>query len=86
MSENSHRIQIWIAIIGLIGVLGTAIFSNWDKIFSHGGENSVGRVMPSKPPVSGNENTSLSQIDIYYFPSRKNDALTLKSLLERQTF
>ncbi|MDA0339538.1 MAG: hypothetical protein O2910_06830 [Proteobacteria bacterium] len=34
MSEGSgSKIQITVAIIGVVGVLGTAIFANWDKIF-----------------------------------------------------
>jgi hypothetical protein len=32
--NQSHRIEILIAVIALIGTLGAAIFSNWDKIFS----------------------------------------------------
>jgi len=31
--KNSYKVQIWVSIIGLAGVLGTALFSNWDKIF-----------------------------------------------------
>lgn len=31
--SGSHRIQITIAVISLIGVLVTALLSNWDKIF-----------------------------------------------------
>lgn len=36
MSEGkqpSYKVQITIAVIGLIGALGTALFANWDKIF-----------------------------------------------------
>ena len=35
MSEKQHayKAQITVAIIGLVGVLGTALFANWDKIF-----------------------------------------------------
>ncbi len=31
-SDQSHRAQIIIAIIGLVGVLGGAVIGNWDKI------------------------------------------------------
>jgi hypothetical protein len=31
--KSGSKTQIIIAIIGLIGVLGTAIFTNWDRIF-----------------------------------------------------
>ena len=33
MSDSSHRVQIIVAVIGLIGVLGAAVIANWDKIF-----------------------------------------------------
>ncbi|MCP4681859.1 MAG: hypothetical protein GY864_05980 [Desulfobacterales bacterium] len=33
MSKGKHRTEIIIAIVGLIGVLGGALFTNWDKIF-----------------------------------------------------
>ena len=31
--QPTYTIQITIAIIGLIGALGTALFANWDKVF-----------------------------------------------------
>lgn len=37
---KSHRTEIIVALIGLAGVLGGALFTNWDKIFS-----------PNKQPV-----------------------------------
>jgi hypothetical protein len=30
--KNHHKVQIWIALIGLVGVLGTALIANYDKI------------------------------------------------------
>lgn len=35
MNEERHtyKVQIIVAVIGLAGVLGTAIFANWDRIF-----------------------------------------------------
>ncbi len=32
-SERSHLVQVVVALIGLIGVLGAALFANWDKLF-----------------------------------------------------
>ena len=29
----NHRAQVWIAVIGLVGVLGAALIANWEKIF-----------------------------------------------------
>jgi len=34
MSKNSHKTQIIIAIIGLVGVLAAAVIGNWREIFS----------------------------------------------------
>jgi hypothetical protein len=31
--SNNTRVQIVVAIIGLIGVLGTALITNWDRVF-----------------------------------------------------
>ena len=30
---SSHKVQIFIAVLGLVGVLATAALSNWDKLF-----------------------------------------------------
>ena len=30
---KNYKVQITIAIISLVGVIGAAIFGNWDKIF-----------------------------------------------------
>lgn len=31
--SNTSKIVIWVAIIGLAGTLGAALFANWDKLF-----------------------------------------------------
>jgi hypothetical protein len=33
MSQNSHRVAIVVAVIGVIGTIGAALIRNWDKIF-----------------------------------------------------
>jgi len=33
-TSTSSRVQIVVAVIGLLGVLGGAVIANWDKIFS----------------------------------------------------
>ncbi len=87
MREKSHRVQIWVAVIGLVGVLGTAIFSNWDKIFSQRSEVVVAQPSPSMPASSVREkNGPLFQVVIYYYPSRKEDAFSLKRLLESENY
>ena len=40
---NASRTQITIAVLGLVGVLGTAVISNWDKVFN---------TDPSPPPTT----------------------------------
>lgn len=32
--EKNHKIQIWVAIIGFVGVIISAVIGNWDKITS----------------------------------------------------
>src|SRR2546429_256794 len=33
MAESGYRLQITIALISLVGVLGGAVIANWDKLF-----------------------------------------------------
>jgi hypothetical protein len=33
MAEPNHQVAIWVAIIGMAGALGAALFANWDKVF-----------------------------------------------------
>jgi hypothetical protein len=40
LSDTSHRTQIIVATLGLVGALATGVFSNWDKIFPAAGESS----------------------------------------------
>ena len=50
--------QITIALIGLVGVLGAALFTNWDKIatsVSRQPSPQQGTAKSVKPPVSSNE-------------------------------
>jgi hypothetical protein len=46
MNEERHtyKVQIIVAVIGLTGVLGTAIFANWDKIFQNNNGNPPVRI------------------------------------------
>jgi hypothetical protein len=34
-----HRGQIYVAVIGVVGILGAAVIGNWDKLFSSGRED-----------------------------------------------
>lgn len=54
--SRSKKTEITIAIIGLLGILATAVFSNWDKIFS---EQKVIRVSYTDYRATGNFETEL---------------------------
>ena len=45
---RADRSQVIIAVIGLSGVVATALFANWDKIFTHPAVASA--VAPATPP------------------------------------
>jgi len=52
-SDGSRSITIIVAVIGVAGVLGSAVISNWDKLFPKAGtQNAETRKEPQKP-VSG---------------------------------
>lgn len=59
-SESSRRLIIVVAIIGLIGILGTAIINNWDKFFSPSLKPSMETSLPQPTPTKSN---SPSKID-----------------------
>lgn len=46
--ESGSKTQIVIAVIGLIGVLGAALLTNWDRIFPHKTPPSVA---PGEPAI-----------------------------------
>ncbi len=48
MAEPSHRVTIIVAILGLVGTLGAALISNWDKIFPR-----VPRATTTTEPAAG---------------------------------
>jgi hypothetical protein len=49
-SKKPPRTEVIVAIIGLIGVLGAAVFANWDKIFR-------------EKPVNGPTNSNLAPVN-----------------------
>lgn len=57
MPDTGYRTQILIAVIGLVGVLGTALISNWGKIFGDKDQ------LPStaKPTAPNNDRTAKTQ-------------------------
>jgi len=62
MNEERHtyKVQIIVAVIGLTGVLGAAIFANWDKIFQNNNGNPPAQIIQGNqipkevaPSISG---------------------------------
>jgi len=49
MADQSHRVTILIAVIGVIGTITAALIGNWDKIVSPPVKMDVGQPGPSKP-------------------------------------
>ena len=44
MSEKKdHKVQIWVALIGFVGVLGAAVIGNWDKITTESPKKSISK-------------------------------------------
>ena len=78
---TSGRTQIIIAVIGLAGVLGGALFANWDKVFpsapqtvappstppaaSSPSRPSGSATRPASPPASSGSTASWGQQDSY---------------------
>lgn len=48
---SSSKVQIWIAVISLVGALGAATIANWDKLF-HSGQPVAAPAPPSAAGVS----------------------------------
>ncbi len=84
MSENkNYYTQIIIAIIGVAGVLGGALFANWEKIFpKNNGTITVEHTQENRDEKKDN----LYIIDVYYDLGRKADSISLKGVLERKGF
>lgn len=69
MSEDkSHKVQILIAIIGFVGVIGSAIIGNWEKIFST--EEVVNKI-----EENNKENLKKERIESVSFSDKKPDNL-----------
>lgn len=82
MSDRyAYRTQIIIAIIGVVGVLGGAIFANWDKIFPL---NSAGHSIPAANETNQSNRTAI--VSVFYFPSRKHDAKLIKATLDKKRY
>lgn len=58
-SDGSRSVTIIVAIIGLVGVLGSAVIANWDKLFSkpptqNAPQKTVSGIPEGKPAVKKN--------------------------------
>lgn len=75
--KQSYRIQIIVAVLGLAGVLGAAIFQNWEKIFPATRDNSS-----DKPQKNISEPKETSQgISGRYTMDKQNNRIIILSKL-----
>jgi hypothetical protein len=58
--DRTRTVQIFVAVLGLIGVVGGAFISNWDKIFTKGPDKSFQRSYEVIPQTT-RQNTAGSQ-------------------------
>ncbi len=47
--SRSHRTEIIVALIALVGTLGSALFANWDKVFPPNKHDQPSISTPSSP-------------------------------------
>ena len=84
----AHKAQITIAAFGLVGVLGGALFTNWDKIFPNEPPVILPSVTdPELPEI--NPNSPIRErykVEVYYSPNRKVDAKSIAKFLEQEGY
>jgi hypothetical protein len=77
---GSHRTEILVATIGLVGVLGAALIGNWDKVFPPDGRTDGGAgaspAVPSSQPGAPAANAAISPSppgtqNVYFFCARE---------------
>jgi hypothetical protein len=72
-ATQSHRTEITVALIGFLGVLGGALFANWDKMFSNGAK-------PANPVASK------YIVSITFFPELAEDSKKIAKVLDAQGY
>lgn len=61
-TKNNNSVAVWVAVIGLLGVLATSVFNNWDKIFPEKDQAEV-PVSESQPAAEDQKDPSKEQAD-----------------------
>jgi len=80
MPEKSYKVEIVIATIGLIGVLGAAIIANWEKLFSLKSQNSSQLDTPKPSPNKSVDPKPSATKSSEHKPLRSNPvAMTIKA-------
>ncbi|MGV1099329.1 hypothetical protein ACUUL3_07960 [Thiovibrio sp. JS02] len=85
--KKSYKVQLTIAIIGLIGALATAIFGNWDKLFpvdTPASPPRAARDIRGEQKLAENRQEEPFEVTVYYFPNRKEHAYALSNFLTHQ--
>lgn len=86
--KQHSKTQMFIVLIGLLGVLGVALIANWDKVTlrSNMPERTTEKITADPTSSDIHPDNSKYLVSIYYFPRRENDALKIKQLLDAQKY
>lgn len=52
MPDQSYRVPIIVAVIGVLGTLGAALIANWDKLFGHATQAAVPTASIAASPLT----------------------------------
>ena len=72
--DNTSKTQVTVALIGLVGVLGTALIANWSSIV--GSKSAVDSPGSSKPVVEGSRSSAVDRPDSRPAIDRRNSTTT----------
>jgi hypothetical protein len=95
MAEKSSRVQIIVSVLALVGVLGAALLSNWDKLFesSNNGksiipdQSSVGTASPNIGSITGDVNISVNEPpSTLRIPDFSGEDLSIKKIDQLENF
>jgi hypothetical protein len=81
MAAENHRTIIVVAIIGLLGTLGGAVITNWDKMFPDRTPSAADNlVAPHAPPIEINQSFKLWGEDTIQMDLQPGGTKTLKAM------
>jgi hypothetical protein len=81
MAAENHRTIIVVAIIGLLGTLGGAVITNWDKMFPARTPSAADNlVAPHAPPIEINQSFKIWGEDTIQMDLQPGGTKTLKAM------